>query len=185
MMAAALRSLAVAACCAGLAAMLLMVLDPGTAPSDGRHLAVFRQDRSVRLDSVNLVDFLTSVEFAHKIRRVRWTNSALAVDFTVRSGGTADSVYSDLKALIAHAFGHTANVRRLLVRFEAEDDRDTGGRPRLLLAADVRRSDPWIAGHWAELEVADPGRDRVWRERLRITASPVWDERFGQTGSDS
>lgn len=180
------KALAAAACCAGLAAVLLTAFEPETSPPDGRPLAVFRQDRSVRLDSGNLVDLLASVEFRQKIRRVRWTGSALSVDFMVRDGeATAESIYSDLKELIGRTFGHTTNVRRLLVRFETAGDRNQSGRGELLLAADVRRTDPWMAGQWNGLGDADPARDRVWRERLRITTTRLWDERYGGTIPES
>jgi hypothetical protein len=184
MKSAAWRALAAAACCAGLASALLLTLGPEPVPSDGRHLAVFRQDRSVRLDSNNLVDLLASAEFEQKIRRVRWSGSVLSVDFAVREGeASAEAVYSDLKELIAQSIGHTTNVRRLLVRFEDADA--ASGRGGLLLAADVRRSDPWIAEQWSGLRDADLGRDRIWRERLRLTATRLWDERFGRAGLKS
>jgi hypothetical protein len=185
MMAAAWRALAAAACCAGLAAALLVVIGPENAPPDAGHLAVFRQDRSVRLDSNNLVDLLTEAKFESKIRRVRWTGSSLSVDFTVREGEAAESVYADLKTLVAQAIGHTANVRRLLVRFEAAGEREHEGRRELLLAADVRRSDSWIADDWTGLADADLGQDEIWRERLRITATRLWAERFGPAVPES
>jgi hypothetical protein len=171
------KALAASACCAGLAAALLLALAPDPVPDGGRHLAVFRQDRSVRLDSNNLVDLLAGAEFGQKIRRVRWSGAVLSVDFTVAGGGSAEDVYADLKELIALAFGHTSNVRRLLVRF-GEDD-PVSGRERLLLAADVRRSDPWIAEDWSGLKDAEPD-DRIWRERLRIVTTRIWEVRFGR-----
>lgn len=177
------KALAAAACCAGLASALLLTLGPESAPSDGRHLAVFRQDRSVRLDSNNLVDLLASAEFGQKIRRVRWSGSVLSVDFAVREEASAEAVYSDLKELIAQSIGRTTNVRRLLVRFEEAGA--ASGRGGLLLAADVRRSDPWITEQWSGLRSADLGRDRIWRERLRLTATRQWDERFGRAGPKS
>ena len=184
MKSAAWRALAAAACCAGLASVMLIALEPEPVPSDGRHLAVFRQDRSVRLDSDNLVDLLAGAEFGQKIRRVRWSGSVLSVDFAVARGGvSAEAVFSDLKELIAQAFGRTTNVRRLLVRFEERDS--ASGRGALLLAADVRRSDPWMAEHWSGLKEADLSRDRIWRERLRLTTTRLWDERFGRAAAES
>jgi hypothetical protein len=178
------RALAAAACCAGAAALMLMVLEPEAAPSDGRHLAVFRHDRSVRLDSNNLVDLLTTAQFGQKIRRVHWSGSALSVDFTVREDAVAaDAVFADLKTLILHTFSHTTNVQRLLVRFEEKDS--ATGRGGLLLAADARRSDPWVAEHRSGLDDADLERDTVWRERLRLTATSRWGERFGRSGPES
>lgn len=180
---AAWRALAAAACCAGFAAMLLMMMQPEALTSGERHLAVFRHDRSVRLDSDNLVDLLTSAQFGQKIRRVRWTGSALSVDFAVRDGAaTADAVFADLKALILHTFGHTANVQRLLVRFEENDGAGRGG---LLLAADVRRSDAWMTEQWDGLKDADLGRDAIWRARLRLSATGRWEDRFGRAGGES
>jgi len=183
----ALFAMAAGVCCAGLAAVLLIRLEPMSEPPDGRHLAVFRQDRSVRLDSNNLVDLLAGADFELKIRRVRWTGSVLAVDFAARDGeaATADAVGSDLKELIARAFGLTANVQRLLVRFEAEGGGNNDGRRGLLLAADVRRSDPWMAEHWDGLKDADPLRDRIWRERLRLTTTKLWEERTRGAGPGS
>jgi len=177
------KALSAAACCAGLAAALLIAIAPESAPDGGRHLAVFGQDRSVRLDSDNLVDLLAGTEFGQRIRRVRWSGSVLSVDFTVADGGSAEAVYADLKELIALSFWHTSNVRRLLVRFGEHDS--ASGRERLLLAADVRRSDPWIASHWSGLKAADPGRDRIWRERLRIVTTRLWQERFGSVEPES
>lgn len=184
MISSAWKALAAAACCAGLAAVLLVMIAPETAPGGGRHLAVFRQEPAVRLDSGNLVDLLAGADFGQKIRRVRWSGSVLSVDFRAASGGgSADAVSSDLKELIALAFGHTSNVQRLLVRI-GEDDPQSG-KERLLLAADVRRSDPWIAGPWSDLVEADPVRDRIWRERLRIVTTRLWEERFGRTAPES
>jgi hypothetical protein len=174
-------ALAAAACCAGAAALLIAVLlQPEAMQPEGRHLAVFRQDRSVHLDSNNLVDLLASANFGQKIRRVHWTGSVLSVDFMLRhDAAAAEDVFADLKELIAQSFGHTTNVRRLLVRFADEGD------GRLLLAADVRRSDPWMEEHWDGLKDADLGRDPVWRERLRLTATGRWKERFGRAGPES
>ncbi|REJ20681.1 MAG: hypothetical protein C6W59_02345 [Paenibacillaceae bacterium] len=180
------RALAAAACCAAAAALLLAVLQPEAVQPDGRHLAVFRQDRSVRLDSNNVVDLLASAEFGQKIKRVHWSGSVLSVDFAVRDDdAAAEAVFSDLKELILQAFGHTTNVQRLLVRFEENEAGSAAGRGRLLLAADVRRSDPWIAEQWTGLKDADLGRDAVWRKRLRLTATSRWNERFGRAAPES
>lgn len=153
-------------------------------PGEDGHLAVFRPDRAVRLDNGNLVDLLTAERFSHKIERVRWSGSALSVDFTVSGADTSpDGMYLDLKRLVHAAFKRTTNAQRLLVRFAEE--RGNAGRPVLLLAADARRTDGWLTDDYDRLEEADLGRDPVWRQRLRMTFSHRWTERFGPPGSGS
>jgi hypothetical protein len=88
------------------------------------------------------------------------------------------------------------NVDRVLIRIGESPDAgsasglfaNTDGQPsfRLLLAADVRRSDQWITSGesaWSGIENADT--DPLWRQRLRLSFTPLWESKRNAAFIDS
>lgn len=174
-----LKAMAAAACLAAAAGAVLLVIRPGAPLPSAGELPVFRVEHATRLTSENLVDLLQSETFGASIRRAEWNGAALSVDLAASpSAGSQEAVFRDLKRLIGLAFTRTTNVDRLLVRF-VETASSMEQRHTLLLASDVRRSDHWLTAEWERLERADLQRDAAWRQRLRLTHTTRWVDRFG------
>ena len=171
---------------AGFAALLLP--HGGALPNRPDEVAVFRPDRLTKLSDENLVDALIAQSFSEPIKRTFIKGAALSIDFVVRpETAEPDALLEDLKKLVKLSFYRTGNVDRLLVRFvEARGDSvRTDGQEDygLLLAADVRRNDGWLSAGAGTLEAADLLGDIAWRQRLRLSHTADWTERFGPPGA--
>jgi len=179
-----LKGMAAAAAIAACAAFAVIALPHGDDGGSQQDLAVFQPERVSKLGQDNLVDALIAQSFSEPIRRTDLKGTVLSVDFAVRpETGIPDHIVSDMKKLVRLSFYQAANVDRLLVRYVEvrEDAIRTGGSDgfELLLAADVRRGDKWLSGGPGEIDAADPLRDPVWRQRLRLSFTGRWADRFG------
>lgn len=172
------------------AASLLLGLLPLAGHVAGKQhqpLAVFRQEQPRLLASSNVVDVLGGLELSQHIKRVRWSSGVLSIDLAAAKDATARSLNQDLLELLRVSFVHLDNVERLLVRvlerqkeagIAAADDAQQEIRWALLLASDVRRTDPQVAS-WVSAPTADDLLLPHWQERLRLVYTPLWRERFG------
>ena len=182
-----LKGLAAAAAIASAAALAIMMLPHEGGGRPEQDMAVFQPERVTKLAQDNLVDALVAQSFTEPIRRTDLKGTVLSVDFAVRpETGIPDHIANDLKKLVRLSFHQASNVDRLLVRY-VEAREDTAGQAgpdgfALLLAADVRRGDKWLGGGLGGIEAADPLRDPVWRQRLRLSFTGAWLERFGPFG---
>ncbi len=178
-----LKGMAAAAAIAGAAAFAAFLLPHG-GDAGMQDIAVFQPERVTRLSQDNLVDALVAQSFAEPIKRTDLKGNVLAIDFAIRAEtGTSVTIVNDLKKLVRLSFYQVSNVDRLLVRYveEKQDAARIGGADgfKLLLAADVRRTDQWLGGSAEEISAADPLRDPVWRQRLRLSVTSGWTDRFG------
>jgi hypothetical protein len=179
-----LKGMAAAAAIACAAAFAAFLLPHGGDAGMQQDIAVFQPERVTRLSQDNLVDALVAQTFTEPIKRTDLKGTVLAVDFAIRAEtGTSVNIVNDLKKLVRLSFYQASNVDRLLVRYvEAKQDAVHGGGSdgyKLLLAADVRRTDKWLSGSSEEIAAADPLRDPVWRQRLRLSITGEWLDRFG------
>ncbi|MBM7564484.1 hypothetical protein [Paenibacillus sacheonensis] len=142
-----------------------------------RDVAVFHPVPIKRLSSDTVVDSMLGLNLTLKVKKVAWNGSVLSVDLSNEEYGNAvDRWMDDLRRLFEFAFVRTDNVNRVLVRFvaplqpQAEDVRSD---VRMLAAVDVRRSDAWLATELSNLGAAKPFQEEIWRQRLRLSASPL------------
>jgi hypothetical protein len=143
-------------------------------------MAVFRPVPISRIGNDNLVDALLSQPFTEKIRRTDLRSDVLSVDFLVDRGTVRpDGMYDDVTRLIRLSFRQSGNVERLLVRFV--DQQSDVGNERLLLAADIRRSDKWLMLQPEGTDEAVSLEDAIWQRRLRLSFTDAWKLRFGTT----
>ncbi|PZD93526.1 hypothetical protein DNH61_23185 [Paenibacillus sambharensis] len=161
---------------------LLPSLSAGTPAS--RAAMVIQPDRVTRIGSDNLVDALIAQHFSQRIRRTDLKSAVLSVDFVIRhEAADIEPVYEDVLKLIRLSFKQARNVERLLIRFVdtgGDSGQRTPGSERLLLAADIRRTDSWLADDGA-VAAADLLADESWTRRLRISFTAQGAERFGRS----
>ncbi|TYP77768.1 hypothetical protein [Paenibacillus methanolicus] len=132
-------------------------------------IAVFRASPIHKLETRNLVDSMIAQKLKLPIRKADWKEGVLSVDLAVDGmPGRIDLWMRDLQQLADLSYVQTSNVNRLLVRFVKADA--AGGRSTVMqAAADIRRTDEWLAGALTEVGGARPDLDPVWRERLRMS----------------
>ncbi|WP_150131588.1 hypothetical protein [Paenibacillus sp. BIHB 4019] len=180
-----------------LAVMAGLSLLPDMRKSEtGTEVAVFRP-AATRLTNSNLVDMLIGLQLATPILRVEWENSLLTVEFKVNAAkGLPVEWTRDVEQLLRLSFVKMENVNRVLIRYAVPADKaalpsnagkaregqaglaDSSVKSQLLLAADIRRTDSWLAS-LGELGSADPLHDEIWRERLRLSNTSEWTKWYG------
>lgn len=143
-----------------------------------------------RLNSTNLVDWLTTLSLHSQLKRVGWSSSTLSLDLTIPEDEMLDdeavrTLMKDAEQIWQLSFLQLTNVDRVLLRI-GESSKDTeasmfehtqgqAASYRLLLAADVRRTDRWVGlgeEGWHGIEGAET--DPYWRNRLRLSFTPLW-----------
>ncbi|MBD3918790.1 hypothetical protein H8B09_08515 [Paenibacillus sp. PR3] len=144
-----------------------------------------------RLTNTNLVDWLLTLSLHAKLKRVDWSSTTLSLDLIIPDDETLDdeavqTLMKDAEQIWQMSFLQLSNVNRVLLRigempqstatgmFERSLSQNRSGY-RLLLAADVRRTDRWIGlgeEGWHGIENAET--DSYWRNRLRMSFTPLW-----------
>ncbi|MFB9329573.1 hypothetical protein ACFFSY_26860 [Paenibacillus aurantiacus] len=136
-------------------------------------MAVFRAAPIKRLETRNLVDSIIAQQLKLPIRKAEWREGVLSVDLAVDGvPGRIDLWMTDLQQLTDLAYVQTSNVNRLLIRFvkSAPAGSDAVGRSMVMqAAADIRKTDEWLASALSEIGGARPDLDPVWRDRLRMS----------------
>ncbi|MCR2803019.1 hypothetical protein [Paenibacillus soyae] len=139
-------------------------------------VAVFRGEPIVHLSNANIVDALANVNLRERLGHAEWKHSVLSLELLVPSeGGRPEAWFDDIGKLVGVSFHQLDNVNRLLVRIVENAE----GEKRLLAAVDVRSSDAWLHGEEGGAVISDPVHDEVWRQRLRLSFTSAWVERFG------
>lgn len=140
-------------------------------------VAVFRGMPIEHLTNANIVDALVGVDLRERLGHVEWRNSVLSLELVVPSdSGRPKNWFEDVERLIRVSYTQMDNVKRLLIRIVEND----GKRKQLLAAVDIREGDPWLSGELEELHHSDPVHDEVWRQRLRLSFTSAWLDRFGK-----
>lgn len=144
-----------------------------------------------RLTNTNLVDWLLTLSLHAKMKRVDWSSTTLSLDLIIPDDETLDdeavrTLMKDAEQIWQMSFLQLSNVDRVLLRigempqsaatgmFDRTQSQNRSGY-RLLLAADVRRTDRWIGlgeEGWHGIENAET--DSYWRSRLRLSFTPLW-----------
>ncbi|MFD0958810.1 hypothetical protein [Paenibacillus chungangensis] len=171
------KSLA-AACLAALVvtASLAWIPDQLQNQADDRHsVAAFREMPMNRITNENVVDIFSEVELRERLGKVKWHIPVLTVDLVVSNqGGRPEALFSDMVKLIRLSYKRLTNVDRLLIRFMEH----SGGEQRILAAVDVRQRDGWLANESIPAYI-DPIHDVKWRNRLRLSFTTAWVQRYG------
>ncbi|WP_133305037.1 hypothetical protein [Paenibacillus pinisoli] len=140
-------------------------------------VAVFRGAPVEHLTNLNVVDALVGIELHERLGHVEWSNSVLSLELVVPSNaGRPERWFDDVERLIGLSYQQLDNVKRLLIRIVESD----GKKKRLLAAVDVREGDAWLFSDMGELRNSDPVHDEIWRQRLRLSFTSVWMDRFGK-----
>ncbi|MFF2482155.1 hypothetical protein [Paenibacillus sp. NPDC058071] len=176
-----LIGLVVALAATAAAALLPLGREKGGVRSE---VAVFRPNLDNRLSNANLVDAMVGLELSGKLARVEWSHAILTVEMKLDEDQGLEPVKRDLEKLVRLSFVKLDNVNRLLIRFVDVGD-GNAGQGRLLLASDVRKGDGWLLTELGGLGTADSLHDIRWRERLRISFTSAWTEKFGPLSSYS
>ncbi|WP_141501043.1 hypothetical protein [Paenibacillus luteus] len=167
-------------CMFALVVTLMMIWLPHAAwQRIGKHddVAVFRAVPAVRLTNSNMVDVLISIQLIERLKKIEWHNGILSVDIKVSTNSGRPIIwFGDVAKLVRVSFLQLENVGRVLVRFvEERPDGEV-----LLAAVDVRKTDEWLISDMNQLSQADPVHDELWRNRLRVSFTTAWEERFGK-----
>ena len=141
-----------------------------------RELQVFEQLPYSKLSNYNLVEVMIGLHLSSKLGRVEWHNAALLVELRIDpEKGRPEAWFQDVGRLIELSFVQLSNVKRILIRLIETEQ--AGGR--LMTAVDVRSTDDWLAEEIAYLKYSDPVHEEMWRQRLRVSFTSVWEERYG------
>lgn len=118
------RNLLVAVFVAACIALLLSFI-PELSWKD-KDIAAFQPVTKIILDEQNLVDLFTLLPTHYNIKRVKWENHSLYVDFSVIPEQKVDQtlLYQDFYSLVYRSFQLTRNVEHLYYRL-LEEKSDT------------------------------------------------------------
>ncbi|WP_424766074.1 hypothetical protein [Paenibacillus sp. sgz302251] len=145
-------------------------------PSNGSEVAVFQTTPAVRVTNNNLVDVLIAAKLNERLNKAEWGSGVLSVEIMVNAAnGRPSAWFQDVQKLVRTSFLQLQNVKRVLIRIVDEEPEGSS----LLAAVDVRKSDSWLLQDMDALVHADPVHDVLWRERLRVSFTSAWEERFG------
>lgn len=98
----------------------------------------FQSQKPIVLNQQNLVDLFTLARTHYNIKRVKWENGSLYVDFSLTASDSADvkALYQDTYEVAYRAFQFTRNVQHLFFRLlETQADQSS----RLLVAIQADR----------------------------------------------
>lgn len=168
---------------AGAASVLILGRLPmlETQMKEGRAAAVSARHAPVILSDDNLVDALGTLRLHHRLKRVGWDHSILAVDILLTDRPDAPSAMAeDLAAFLRFSFEETENVRQALIRVY----RPAGGRMELLLYGDPRREDWAMAQKIPQATAPDGAGWRGLLEAYRLKATAAG-ERWLQVVANS
>lgn len=103
-------------------------------------VATFQMSEPIMLSEQNLVDLFTLVPTHYNIKRVKWENESIFVDFLVRPGDAVDLplIYRDFYSLTYDVFLRTRNAKRVFFRL-LEAEKDDIRRAKLLVAIEAER----------------------------------------------
>lgn len=153
---------------------LIAELDGTIASEHGGPVTVF-SDRSPRmLSEESVVDELSALRLAAKLKRVSLRASVLEVDLLLRHGIPVDedAVYGDLGKLASLALAEAGNISRVIVRVLEEGGARSGGR--LLIALSGAKNE-FSSAELKRLRDGEP-MPREWlSERMRMTVTDRWE----------
>lgn len=153
---------------------LLLSLVPEVGGDRPGEVETFQQAQPIYLDEQNLVDLFTLSATHYNIKRVKWDNRSLYVDFAVPSSQLVDEklLLEDFYSLVYKTFTMTYNVEHFFFRLLEIDHRDT---VRLLLAINAARPLD-LTSLLPPEQIADLGR--YIKQTFELRLDPELEQRF-------
>ncbi len=141
---------------------------------------VFSLQQIDRISNSNIVDIMTTIPFYAKLGKTEWSQGTWLIELKVNPQEKRQELwFKDIYAIVHTAYKQLNNVNRVLIRLNETNEQ--GGR--LLAAFDIRKTDQWLATELVQLPPSHLVHDELWRQRLRISLTGVWAERFGMPDS--
>ncbi|MFM1652721.1 hypothetical protein ACI7RC_11550 [Brevibacillus sp. B_LB10_24] len=133
------RKLVAAVMVSAFLALMLSFVPALTREKYGLVMPTMREVTPIVVTEQNLVDLFTLTPTHYNIKRVKWENHSLYVDFYVTPAQSIEAapLYQDFYTLAYHSFSLTRNVDNLFFRLLEEG---ISGRTRVLLAISAERS---------------------------------------------
>lgn len=133
------RQLIAVLCFATLMAFALSLIPSVGVQSKYTELPAFQEVRQVEMTQQNIVDLFTLMPTHYNIKRVKWENRSIFVDFVISPTETIglSTFYGDVYNLIYRTFRLTSNIDQLFVRLLDANDRSS----KLLIAVQANRPD--------------------------------------------
>lgn len=121
-------------------ALLLSFVPSVTWKTSKQEIPTFQASHPVELSEQNVVDLFTLVPTHYNIKRVKWENQSVYVDFVVNPSEQVELtlVYRDFYTLTYDAFHFTDNVRQVFFRI-LEERQDKPAAAKLLVAIEASR----------------------------------------------
>ncbi|MFY0543054.1 hypothetical protein [Brevibacillus sp. H7] len=165
------RNLLAAIVAASMLALLLSLVP--TVTWKGEDVPTFQASRPVELTEQNVVDLFTLVPTHYNIKRVKWENQSVFVDFVVRPAQQVDLplVYRDFYTLTYDLFHFTGNTKQIYFRLLEEEKPSTA---KLLVAIEAKRTQ--TAAHAASPADIQDVRTHV-EQRFPVRIDPYFHER--------
>ncbi|MGD8189199.1 hypothetical protein ACQCN2_04275 [Brevibacillus ginsengisoli] len=132
------RQLLAVLCLATCLAFALSLIPSIAVQSPYKELPVFQEIRQVDLTQQNIVDLFTLMPTHYNIKRIKWENRSIFVDFVITPTETIglSTFYGDVYNIMYRTFRMTTNIDHLFVRLLDEGDQSsklliaiTGNRP--------------------------------------------------------
>lgn len=134
------RNLLAAFAVSALLALLLSFVPGVKWKPDGRDIATFHSTSPIILSEQNIVDLFTLVPTHYNIKRVKWENESIFVDFSVGPSDKVElsTVYRDFYTFAYDLFQYTSNAKQLIFRVMEEEKGQTQSA-KLLVAIQAER----------------------------------------------
>lgn len=131
------RQLLAVICLATFLAFALSLIPSVAIQTPSKEMPVFQEMRQVDLTQQNIVDLFTLMQTHYNIKRVKWENRSIFVDFVIPPTETIglSTFYGDVYTLIFRTFRMTTNIDHLFVRLLDEGDQSS----KLLIAIQANR----------------------------------------------
>ncbi|GAA4709093.1 hypothetical protein [Brevibacillus fulvus] len=136
------RNLLTAFFASALLALLLSVVPTVKWQDSAQEVTVFRPEKPIVLSEQNLMDLFTLLQTHYNIKRVKWENQSIFVDFSVPSAAKAElaEIYRDFYEVAYEAFHYTQNTRHVYFRMLEENEAESGVKLLVAIEADRPQS---------------------------------------------
>lgn len=134
------RNLLAAFAISALLALLLSFVPEVKWKPAGQDIATFQSTSPIVVSEQNLVDLFTLVPTHYNIKRVKWENESIFVDFAVGPSDKVElsAVYRDFYTFAYDVFHYTSNAKKVFYRM-VEEEKDQEQSAKILVAIQAER----------------------------------------------
>ncbi len=167
------RQLIAVFCLSTILAFALSLIPSVAVQYSSKEQPVFQEMGQVNLTQQNLVDLFTLTPTHYNIKRVKWEERSVYVDFTVSPTETIglSLFYGDVYSLTYRTFRFTKNIDHLFIRLLENSDQSS----KLLIAIDAKRPDS-IHSLPAPDKVENP--QYLVEQTFQVRVEPLIEERI-------